>query len=281
MSNYYDDATVGGWSLNGTGWNVMSALVQSAVQPTVLATLTNKTLTAPTIATIVNTGTLTLPTSTDTLVGLATTNTLVNKTLTSPTLTTPVLGTPSSGTLTNCTGLPVSSIVASTTSAIGVGTIELGHASDTTIARVSAGVVSIEGVNIVTVSSSNTLTNKTLTDPALGNSNITGIKQATFNGVYDVGNSSTAATVNWTNGLIQKITMTGNATLTFTAPTATSRCTLQVIQDATGSRTVTWPTIKWAGAAAPTLTTTASRTDIVTFVYDGTSYWGSASLNFN
>lgn len=52
-------------------------------------TLTNKTLTAPVIATIVNTGTLTLPTSTDTLVGRATTDTMTNKTLTSPSITTP------------------------------------------------------------------------------------------------------------------------------------------------------------------------------------------------
>ncbi len=47
-------------------------------------TMTNKTLTAPVISTISNTGTLTLPTSTDTLVGRATTDTLTNKTLTSP-----------------------------------------------------------------------------------------------------------------------------------------------------------------------------------------------------
>lgn len=47
-------------------------------------TLTNKTLTAPVISTISNTGTLTLPTSTDTLVGRATTDTLTNKTLTDP-----------------------------------------------------------------------------------------------------------------------------------------------------------------------------------------------------
>lgn len=66
-------------------------------------TLTNKTLTTPIISSISNTGTLTLPTSTDTLVGRATTDTLTNKTLTSPTLTTPVLGTPSSGTLSSCT----------------------------------------------------------------------------------------------------------------------------------------------------------------------------------
>ena len=54
-------------------------------------TLTNKTLTSPVISTIVNTGTLTLPTSTDTLVGRATTDTLTNKTLTSPVINTPTL----------------------------------------------------------------------------------------------------------------------------------------------------------------------------------------------
>lgn len=44
-------------------------------------TLTNKTLTSPVISTIINTGTLTLPTSTDTLIGRDTTDTLTNKSL--------------------------------------------------------------------------------------------------------------------------------------------------------------------------------------------------------
>jgi len=63
-------------------------------------TLTNKTLTAPVIGTIVNTGTLTLPTSTDTLVGRATTDTLTNKTLTSPLIGTVIGGTTASSSLT-------------------------------------------------------------------------------------------------------------------------------------------------------------------------------------
>lgn len=58
---------------------------------TAIQTITNKTLTSPIISTISNTGTLTLPTSTDTLVGRATTDTLTNKTLTTPTITKPVL----------------------------------------------------------------------------------------------------------------------------------------------------------------------------------------------
>lgn len=54
-------------------------------------TLTNKTLTAPVIATISNSGTITLPTGTRTLVARDTTDTLTNKTLTAPVLANPVM----------------------------------------------------------------------------------------------------------------------------------------------------------------------------------------------
>lgn len=57
-------------------------------------TMTNKTLTAPVIATIVNTGTLTLPTATDTLVARTTTDTLTNKTLDSGTSTITITNSP-------------------------------------------------------------------------------------------------------------------------------------------------------------------------------------------
>jgi hypothetical protein len=55
------------------------------------------------------------------------------------------LGTPSSGTLTNCTGLPVAGITATTSTALGVGSVELGHASDTTLSRSAAGELAVEG----------------------------------------------------------------------------------------------------------------------------------------
>lgn len=59
------------------------------------------------------------------------------------------LGTPSSATLTNATGLPVSGLVGSTTTALGLGSVELGHASDTTLTRSAAGTVAVEGVDLV------------------------------------------------------------------------------------------------------------------------------------
>lgn len=141
-------------------------------------TLTNKTLTSPTLTTPAlgtpASGTLTsctgLPISTGVSglgTGVATALAANVGSAGAPVVLNGAGGTPSAITLTNGTGLPVSGITASTSTALGVGSVELGHASDTTLARVSAGVVSIEGVNIVTVSATQTLTNKTLTSPTL------------------------------------------------------------------------------------------------------------------
>ena len=123
----------------------------NATERAATATLTNKTLTAPIISTISNTGTLTLPTSTDTLVGRATTDTLTNKTLTSPILTAPELGTPASGTLTNATGLPIST---------GVSGLGANVATALAVAVGSAGAPVVNGGALGTPSSG-TLTSAT------------------------------------------------------------------------------------------------------------------------
>ena len=120
---------------------------------------------------------------------------------TSPTLVTPILGTPTSGTLTSCTGLPISGLVGSTSTALGVGSIELGHATDTTISRVSAGRIAVEGINVVTASSTDTLTNKTLVTPILGTptsgtlTSCTGLPLTTgVTGILPVANGGTGVT---------------------------------------------------------------------------------------
>jgi hypothetical protein len=73
----------GGTGIDTSGSsNTLTVAIDSTV--TTLAgtqTLTNKTLTTPVISSISNTGTITLPTSSDTLVGRATTDTLTNKTI--------------------------------------------------------------------------------------------------------------------------------------------------------------------------------------------------------
>ena len=65
----------------------------NVVLDTATQTLTNKTLTTPTIASITNGGTVTIPSGAGTLATIAASQTLTNKTLTSPTINTPIIGT--------------------------------------------------------------------------------------------------------------------------------------------------------------------------------------------
>jgi len=92
--------------------------------------------------------------------------------------------------------------------------------------------------------------------------------------VYAGGDTSTAVTLDETNGNTQTWTMTGNCT--FTMPSgaglqAGTALTLILTQDASGSRTGAFTSVKWAAATAPTLTTTATTgVDILTFItFDG------------
>lgn len=86
-----------------------------------------------------------------------------------------------------------------------------------------------------------------------------------------------------TTATIDHITLTANCTLTFMGAAAGKSFLLVLKQDATGGRTVTWPgTVLWAAGTAPTLTVTAGKSDMFSFVcVDGTNWVGvTASQNF-
>ena len=89
-------------------------------------------------------------------------------------------------------------------------------------------------------------------------------------------NTSTTYTISLLNGTLQILTLTGNCTFTFPTATAGKSFTLFLKQDATGSRTATWPaSVKWPSSTAPTITATASKGDKYVFTADGTYWWGS------
>jgi hypothetical protein len=117
---------------------------------------------------------------------------------------------------------------------------------------------------IVGTTDTQTLSAKTLTNPT-----VTNYVETPYSA-----NSSTAITLDLTNGTVQIITLTGNATITMPTATSGKSFVMMLKQDGTGSRTVTWSTVKWAGGTAPTITSTASRLDLLSFFADGTNWYG-------
>lgn len=128
-----------------------------------------------------------------------------------------------------------------------------------------AGRVKHGTVNIPTISSTDTLTNKTLTNPTVN---------SYVEGVVVIGNTSTAKTIDLTSGTVQTATLTGNCT--FTMPTATAgKSFVLLLSTGAGSFTATFTGVKWASSGAPTITVAASKLDFLSFFADGTNWYGS------
>lgn len=83
--------------------------------------------------------------------------------------------------------------------------------------------------------------------------------------------AAATATLDLALGNHHRITMpAGNITIALSHDTVGQKFIVDITQDATGSRTVTWfSTIRWAGGSAPTLTTTASKRDSLGFIVTG------------
>lgn len=91
---------------------------------------------------------------------------------------------------------------------------------------------------------------------------------------YSAGDSGAAPAINWNNGNWQRWRLTANATPTFSNPVKGAQYLLELQQDGTGSRTVTWSgaTVVWADGVAPTLTATANRKTLISLLcVDATS----------
>ena len=132
-------------------------------------TLTNKTLTTPTIASITNGGTVTIPSGADTLVARTSTDTLTNKTLTTPIVNAGVQlknGATSAGF--------VEFFEDSDNGTNKVTLIGPASTADVTVTLPStAGTVALTSDITVTASSTTTFTNKTLTSPIFGGTTTT------------------------------------------------------------------------------------------------------------
>lgn len=94
--------------------------------------------------------------------------------------------------------------------------------------------------------------------------------RATFKAIhipmFDAGNSGTALTLDWDDGNEQTFTLTGNVVLDLDNPREGGRYVV-VIDTGSGGFTVTWPaSVLWPGGTPPTITTDASKFDLVTLI---------------
>jgi hypothetical protein len=127
---------------------------------------------------------------------------------------------------------------------------------------------------IVGTTDTQTLTNKTLTNPTVNNYT---------EGVVAIGTVTSSNTLSLTNGTVQTVTLTASTACTFTMPTATAgKSFILILKQAasTGGGSATFTSVKWNILGAPTVTTTAGKLDIFTFVADGTYWYGSYSQGY-
>ena len=118
----------------------------------------------------------------------------------------------------------------------------------------------------------------------VGNLTVTnGTYQNYTESVVTIGTVTTANTLSLTTGTVQTATLTASVGCTFTMPTATAgKSFILLLKQAAsvGLGTATFTGVKWGTAGAPTITATAGTMDILTFVSDGTNWYGSIAQGY-
>ena len=159
------------------------------------------------------------------------------------------------------TGAGASSI--GTGNAFTCGTIELGAATDTTLARVSAGVISVEGVTVATSSNTLTLTNKSIvasqiTTGTFGTGAYTMDTSLAVPQVFNADNAVTASAnaititrANRNNVVTNNSAATLTVTLSTSGAVAGDMLLVQILDFSAVAQTITWVNTENSQAIAP------------------------------
>jgi len=121
---------------------------------------------------------------------------------------------------------------------------------------------------------SSTISSATLSSPTLTNPTVSAYTET----VVALGTVTSSATIAISAGTVITATLTASTACTFTMPTATAgKSFVLLLKQAasTGNGTATFTGVKWPSTGAPTITATAGRMDILTFIADGTNWYGT------
>ena len=102
--------------------------------------------------------------------------------------------------------------------------------------------------------------------------------------LVNVGVVTGSRTIDITAGTVQHITFTASTQCTFTFAAASAGKSFVIFLKqpaATGGGSAVWPaTVKWGTSGTPTITSTAGKMDIVSFISDGTNWYGSIAQGY-
>lgn len=94
------------------------------------------------------------------------------------------------------------------------------------------------------------------------------------------GTVTSSATIDWSKGNTQRVGITQTTTLAFSNIKPGGRYILEVQQDETGSRAITWPaSVVWPAGTAATASG-SNKVDLYAFYNNGSSTFASSSLNY-
>ena len=167
-------------------------------------------------------------------------------------------------------------ILTLTSASIGALTATSSVVTSSSISVLTATSASIPVLTSTSASiSALTATSSTLTNPTVTNYT---------ESVVTIGTVTTSHTLVLTSGTVQTATLTASTACTFTMPSVTpagkSFILLLKQPASTGNGTATFTGVKFGTAGAPTITATAGKMDILTFVADGTNWYGSIAQGY-
>jgi hypothetical protein len=150
--------------------------------------------------------------------------------------------------------------------------------ADTKISALPNATVPLAGTEVLPIVQSGA-TVKVSANGLFNNPTVTNYVEA----VVVIGTVTSSSTLALTNGTVQTATLTASTACTFTMPAnvAGKSFVLLLKQAATtGNGTATFTGVKWGTAGAPTITATAGKMDILTFIADGTNWYGSIAQGY-
>ena len=214
---------------------------------------TSATITTGTIPTLVSNN-ATIGTTTGTL------GNFTSATITSGTITTGLIPTLTAGTTTGTAGIFTAGTIATLNSTTGtIGNFTTTLTGDVTISTGSATV----GTRVAVVNTAQEYT-------AAHNFNATTLTS---------GNS-----IAWdlSSNQVTRLVLSTNGTMADATNKVDGSTYILLVTQGTGSNTLAWnATYKWPGGTAPTLTTGSAKSDIFTFISNGTNLFGVASQNYS